>query len=154
MQNLPMEVAEIVPTDDDYEKDPELMAVVDHFAIAELGKALDGARNSNDPSYQRLRSAATEICRRAGILDVLKAVSADGALRPPPPWPQADIVPVGGGPGYVICAIRTMYQGLVADTRERIKVGKKKKPTQDQIGEAFDRGYFRLRKQINKGAKR
>lgn len=133
------------------------MAVVDHFAIAELGKALDGARNPNDPSYKRLRAAATEICRRAGILDVLKAVSADGALRLPPPWPQADIVPVGGGPGYVVCAIRTLHNGLVADTRERIKVakhGKARKPTQDQIGEAFDRGYFRLRKQINKGAKR
>jgi hypothetical protein len=132
--------------DDDYERDPEVMEAVMQLSIAQLGKALDGARDPNDPTYARVRAAAVEICRQAGILDILRAVSADGALRPPPPWPAADIVPVGGAVGWLVVAIRTAYKGGVAQCEERIKI--KGKPTQDQIGSAYDRGYWRLKRAI------
>jgi hypothetical protein len=135
-----------MPTDDDYERDPEVMEAVMQLSISQLGKALDGARDPNDPTYHKVRAAAVEICRQAGILDILRAVSADGVLRPPPPWPAADIVPVGGAVGWLTVAIRTAYKGAVAQCEERIKI--KGKPTKDQLGNAYDRGYWRLKRAI------
>jgi hypothetical protein len=137
-----------MPTDDDYERDPELMAAVDHFAIAQLGKVLDGATGGNPAKLEYVRRAAVEICRRAGILDILRAVSADGVLRPPPSWPAADIVPVGGGLQLLVVAVRTAHGARVVQVQERIKIVGK--PTQDQLENAYDRGYFRLRKLITK----
>ena len=81
-----------------YDDDPELNAALDVAAFAMLGKEIQGAHKVEDPHHSRLRAAAVEVCRRAGLLELLRAVSADGALRPPPPWPAADIVPMGGGP--------------------------------------------------------
>jgi hypothetical protein len=140
-----------MPTDDEYEADPDIASAVDQLAMAELGKAIHGAHEDSDPYKRRARAAAIEVCRRAGILDALKAISADGELRPPPPWPQADIVPVGGGPGWLLTRIRTAYDGRVVATEERIKV--KGKPTQNDIGNAYDRGYWRLNREIKKGAR-
>ncbi len=135
-----------MPTDDDYEKDPELMDVVNHLTIAQLGKAIDGATGGSPEKLDRVRRAAVEICKRAGILEILRAVSADGVLRPPPPWPAADIVPTGGAVGWLTVQIRTAYKGRVMATEERIKI--KGRPTQDQLGNAYDRGYYRLRKEV------
>lgn len=133
-----------MPSDDDYEKDPELMAAVGLGAITMLGKGLDGAHRDDDPHHQRLRLAAVEICRQAGLLDILKAISADGELRPPPTWPHDDIVPIGGGPGWLMCAIRTFIPGRgILRVTERIKIVGK--PTQDQIGKAYERGHWRLK---------
>src|SRR4051794_11814288 len=70
-------------SDGDYENDPELMAAVSTAAIPYLGKIITGARDELDPDYLVQRAAAVEICRRAGVLDLLRAVSADGVLRPP-----------------------------------------------------------------------
>lgn len=143
-----------MPTDDDYLNDPELMETVNHFAIAELGKAVQGATGGNPEALRIARQAAVEICRRAGILEILQAVSADGELRPPPPWPQTDIVPVGGGLQWLVVRIRTAHQGRVMATEERIKVKKGGKPTQDQIGAAHERGKWRLKKAITKEVRR
>lgn len=141
-----------MPTDDDYEKDPELMAAVSGAAITMLGKELDGAVQPDDPTHRRLRQAAIEICRQAGILDVLRAISADGALRPPPTWPEADIVPVGGRVGWLTVHIRTFHpvRGVVRVGAD-IKIPKGAKLTQDQIGAAFERGRWMLNRRITKG---
>jgi hypothetical protein len=137
-----------MPTDDDYENDPELMEVANHFIIAELGKALDGATGGDPAKLERVRLAAVEICKRAGILEILKAVSYNGVLRPPPPWPAADIVPVGGSVHWLDVQVRTAYKGRVVAVQDRIKI--KGKPTQDQLGNAYDRGYYRLKRQISR----
>lgn len=138
-----------MPTDDDYSKDPDIIEAVNRLVIRELGKELDGAHKVDDPHHSRLRAAAVEICARAGVLEVLKAVSTGGVLRPPPMWPQADIVPVAGGPGWMTVHIRAMTSHGQRHAEERIKI--QGKPTQQQLANAFDRGYFRLRRSINKG---
>lgn len=141
-----------MPTDDDYLNDPELMEAVNHFAIAELGKAIVGDTGGDTEKLRKARQAAVEICRRAGILEILQAVSADGVLRPPPPWPQTDVVPVGGSLTWLTVRIRTAHDGRVIATDERIKIKKGGKPTQDQIGAAHERGKWRLKKAIAKEA--
>lgn len=134
-----------MPIDDDMMADADLMAAVSRAAIITLGKELHGAHDDGDPHKRKLRAAAVEICRLHGVLDVLRAVSADGELRPPPPWPKADIVPVGGGPTFLDVEIRTFKSG-VGIRRVPVRLAVKGKPTQDQIGEAYSRGYWLLQK--------
>jgi hypothetical protein len=132
-------------------KDPDLKAAVDQAAMALLGKEIEGAVDANDPARKRQRRIAVEILQRAGVLELLRAISADGELRPPPPWPEADIVPIGGGPGFLDVEVRTFVKGrgaLKAPLHIRIEPGKP--PTQDQIGEVYQYGYWMLNRWMGK----
>lgn len=137
-----------------YEDDPELMAAVDQAAFAMLGKVIEGAHQDDDPHHQRLRAAAVEICRRVGLLDLLRAISADGVLRPPPPWPAADVVPVGGGPGFLDVEVRTVHSAkgvMRCPMRVAIQLGRQhKEARREAILEAYDRGRWTLKRWIGK----
>jgi hypothetical protein len=126
-----------------HESDPDLAAAVSQAAIAMLGKDLRGDTGGDPAALERSRRAAVEICRQAGVLDLLRAISADGELRPPPPWPEADIVPVGGGAGFLNVEVRTFAKGGIVRVPLRMAISRK--PTQAEIGEAWEYGKFRLR---------
>lgn len=135
-------------SDDTYESDPDLMAAVDQAAIEMLGKEVRGDTGGDPDRLERVRRAAIEICRRAGALDLLRAVSADGELRPPPPWPAADIVPVGGGVGFLNVEVRTFAAGRgIVKVPLRMKI--EGRPTQDQIGQAYEQGRWYLTRMID-----
>lgn len=129
------------------EKDPELQAAVDHAAIAMLGKEVRGDTGGDPMQLERTRRAALEICRRAGILDLLQAVSADGVLRPPPLWPGVDVVPVGGGPQALKVAVRTMTPAGALGYEETIQI--QNRITRAQFEAVIDRGKWYLRKFID-----
>jgi hypothetical protein len=133
-----------------YEDDPDLMAAVDRAAIGMLGKVIEGAHRDDDPYHQQMRRAAAEICRRAGILDILLAVSADGALRPPPPWPACDIVPVGGGPGFLTVEVRTWTaaRGVMrCPLRVPIKLGREfREERREAVLNAYDKGRWTIKR--------
>jgi hypothetical protein len=55
---------------------------------------------------------------------------------------------MGGGPGWLRVAVRTFRQGRgVLEFPITLQI--QGRPTQAQIGEAYERGYFGLRKWIN-----
>jgi hypothetical protein len=135
-----------------YEDDPELMAAVDRAAIGMLGKVIEGAHRDDDPHHRQLRAAAVEICRRAGVLEMLRAISADGELRPPQPWPACDIVPSGGGPGFLDVEVRTWTaaKGVMrCPLRIAIQLGREhREERQQQIEQAYDFGRWTLKRWI------
>lgn len=105
--------------------------------------------NGVTPDWDKRKAAAEQIVTIVGARDLIKAIALDGELRPAPPWPQVDIVPVGGGPGLITCEVRTWVKG-----RGKLKVKivlyrqKGKKFDSDKIGEAMERGKFELKKII------
>jgi hypothetical protein len=133
--------------------DEDLDDAVNQAAIAMLGQELRHDIGGDPAANARRLAAAREICRRTGVLDVLRAISAEGELRPPPTWPQADIVPIGGGPArdgkpaFLDCEVRTFKEGS-GIRRVTVRIAMDRKPTQDDLLGAYDRGYFELRKLI------
>jgi len=119
--------------------------------LRELNATVEG---THKPDWRKRRIAAEQICEMTGIKDVIRAVARDGALRPPPQWPQVDCVPVGGGPGMITCEVRTWVPTLgklavkIALTRDARRPGKASNFDAGQIREAVERGTFELRKRI------
>ncbi len=111
----------------------------------------DGKR----PDWRKRRIAAIEVCRMCGLAELVRAVAADGELRPPPAWPEVDCVPVGGGPGLVLCEVRTMHDGRKHSVRIGLvrNAGARKLAEafdRGQIAEAIERGRFELRKRLSR----
>lgn len=142
----------------DYEADAELMEAVNTAAIGMLGKVITGERHEDDPHHHRERVAIVEICRRAGVLEMLRAISADGVLRPPPPWPLADMVPLGGSPatatqpGFLNVEVRTNHatMGILrCPLRVVMEFGPTAKDSRKSaMEEAYDRGRWTLKRWV------
>ncbi len=136
------------------DEDTDLQAALRRAATAMLGRELESSTTTDTDGrvrqdWTRRRRAAEEICRLHGVLDVLRAVSADGELRPPPTWPLTDIVPTGGGTGVLICSVRTFVDGVgVRQVNVNVSVPPGVRITQDQIADAHDRGKWQLKKLI------
>ena len=108
---------------------------------------LDAKKNGR-ADWPTRRLAGERVCELLGIAQQLRAVSAGGALAMPPPWPTVDIVPTGGGPGFVQCEVRTLHKGFSRSVGIRIAAGKPG-THQAEIAEALDRGRRQLRKLID-----
>jgi len=132
--------------------DPELDEAVKRATMALLGKELESEISVSDPDERsrRQRAAATEICRRAGILEVLRAVSADGELSPPPIWPLCDIVPVGGNACALHVEVRTMTAHGKRSVGVAIPASRDKRITKDDIGMAYERGRWELQRLVGR----
>lgn len=104
------------------------------------------------PDWQKRRIAAEAICEMVGIKDVIKAIARDGVLRPAPLWPEVDIVPVGGGPGMITCAVRTVVagKGQIQVKCALARPPGKKRFAADQISAALDRGKWELKRIIER----
>jgi len=104
------------------------------------------------PDWNKRRIAATELCKMIGLADLVQAISGEGALRPPPAWPAVDVVPIGGGPGLILCEVRTVANGRKYGVRIGLKRGEGARLPRafdtDQIGEAVERGKFELRRKL------
>ena len=104
--------------------------------------------------WPRRRQAALEICKMSGVADLVRAISAEGALSIPPPWPQTDVQPVGGGPGTIICEVRTQHSSM---GRLSVRIGldkpQGKKFDAQQIGEAIERGRYEIKRMIDSGVR-
>lgn len=87
--------------------------------------------------------AAERICEIMGVDRALRAVSSNGLLRLPPPWPLVDVVPVGGGPGFITTAVRSMIGGIRREVNVRI-ARTDGKPYAAAIEEAVAVGKFKL----------
>ena len=109
---------------------------------------LNAVGSKGKPDWKKRRIAAEQICDLVGITDVIRAVSMDGVLRPPPQWPEVDCVPVGGGPGMITCEVRTVHpqRGKMAITIGLKRDGKTFDAS--QIEEAVTRGRFELEKAL------
>ena len=116
--------------------------------VSELNAMKAGGKVAD---WHKRRIAAQMICEMVGVADVIKAVARDGVLRPPPLWPEVDIVPVGGGPSMVTCAVRTAHKGKVLQVKcAMVRPSGGKKFVADQIAAALDRGKFELKRIITK----
>jgi hypothetical protein len=120
-----------------------------------LGRELESAVTTDEDGrvrqdWSRRRRAAEEICRLHGVLDMLRALSADGELSPPPAWPLTDIVPTGGGPGVLHCAVRTMVSGAARQYPVTVRILPGERITRDQIGSAHDQGRHALQQLLSK----
>lgn len=132
------------------ENDPDISAAVDRAAIIMLGKDVRGDTGGDAEKRRRTLLAAQEICRRAGILETLQAIQADGELRPPPMWPQLDMVPVGGGPGWLAVTCRTFVQGRgIVTVSGTVSLAGGKRKRMQRVGEAFEKGKWLLKKKID-----
>ena len=99
--------------------------------------------------WRARRIAAEELCEITGLTEVVKALSYDGLLRPPPKWPEVDCVPVGGGPGLITCEVRTMHpkRGKLGVRVGLHRAGKSF--DSQQIVEAIERGRYEIKRLID-----
>lgn len=108
---------------------------------------LDAKDEHGKPNWPMRRLAGEKVCELFGIKDALQAVSLGGELRVPPPWPEVAIVPVGGGPGFLRCEVRTLHANEIKSAAVRIAV-KRTKDHEQQIGEAMEIGKAKLRRMV------
>jgi hypothetical protein len=126
--------------------EPEVM---DRATFLMWVDTLNAVDKDGHADWRARRIAAEEICDMTGITDVVKAVSYDGILRPPPMWPETDCVPAGGGPGLITCEVRTTHHKM---GRLGVKIGLRREGKNfdnQQIIEAVERGRFELARIIN-----
>ncbi len=107
----------------------------------------------NAPDWRMRLVAGERVCEIAGLAGALRAVAADGCLRPPPAWPLVDIQParcVSGGPeGHrLVCVVRTLVAGVPLTEEVTLRV-----PMEDgALADAVDRGRAALRARLVGGA--
>lgn len=91
------------------------------------------------------RIAARKVLELTGTLEAVRALAADGELRPPPAWPLVDIVPlacrVQGGSRVLVTGVRTAVAGQVWTEEVPVAV-----PLADgALADAVERGRRALR---------
>lgn len=80
----------------------------------------------SDPDWRMRLLAGERVCELVGLAEAVRAVAPGGALRPAPSWPACDIAPsravVEGAERWLVCAVRTMVQGVPLMEEVRVRV--------------------------------
>lgn len=109
---------------------------------------LEAVDANGRPDWAKRRIAGERVCELLGIADVIKAVTAGGALEVPPTWPEVACRPVGGGPGFLRVEVSTLYNERPLRIPMRLAALGRKGGYGEQIGAAIERGKWQLRKLI------